>query len=275
MRPILAAAILTLCGLAHPFARGAEPDMITLEQALVGSALAAELNGFTDAMAAGVEEAMWHLEGNGSALHPSLGARLLTTPQSIHELRLADGSLRAQLEARLRIQHRRQLADWYASELAVRINASTRGSQVPLTAAAAQTSRDRLRDDPAFAPRLSAIREKDGSIDFDVVQQRARMMATAVVRFVVESGSSSLNLRRLEQATARMERRMETQQRAEQPMASADTFHTLDAGDMDQYLEHLDSDAHERLTSAYLRYLRELESETLTALARHLEGAGY
>lgn len=99
MRPILAAAILTLCGLAHPFARGAEPDMITLEQALVGSALAAELNGFTNAMAAGVEEAMWHLEGNGSALHPSLGARLLTTPQSIHELRLADGSLRAQLEA--------------------------------------------------------------------------------------------------------------------------------------------------------------------------------
>ena len=275
MRPILVAATLLASTLAHPLAHGAEPDVIEREQALTDSPLAAELDGFTQAMAAGIEEALWHVERNGKALHPSLGARLLTTPESIHEQRLADGTLRDQLEARLRIEHRDQLARWYASELAARINDAARGADASSAEPAAPTSRDRLRDDPAFAPQLEAIREKDGSIDFDVVQQRASMMATAVVRFVVENGSAGLDLRRLDQATARMERRIETQQRSRQRLAPADAYQGLDETEMERYLEHLDSAAHERLTSAHLLYLRELESETLTALARHLQGAGY
>ena len=275
MRPILVAATLLASTLAHPLAHGAEPDVIELEQALTDSPLAAELDGFTQAMAAGIEEALWHVERNGKALHPSLGARLLTTPESIHKQRLADGTLRDQLEARLRIEHRDQLARWYASELAARINDAARGADASSAEPAAPTSRDRLRDDPAFAPQLEAIREKDGSIDFDVVQQRASMMATAVVRFVVENGSAGLDLRRLDQATARMERRIETQQRSRQRLAPADAYQGLDETEMERYLEHLDSAAHERLTSAHLLYLRELESETLTALARHLQGAGY
>ena len=275
MRPILVVALLLASTLARPAAHAAEPDVIELERALIESPFSAELDGFTQAMAAGIEEALWHVERNGRALHPSLGARLLTTPESVHDQRLADGSLRDQLEARLRIEHRNQLAQWYASELAARINDAARGAEVSSAEPTAPTSRDRLRDDPAFKPQLGAIRERDGSIAFDVAQRRASMMATAVVRFVVENGSAGLDLRRLDRATARMESKIETQQRSRQPLASADTYQGLDETELERYLKHLDSAAHERLTSAHLLYLRELESETLTALTRHLQGAGY
>ena len=275
MRPTLLAATLLTAALASPLACGAELDLIELEQALAASTLTAELKGFTAALSDGVEEALWHLEENGKALHPSLGARLLTTPASIHEERLADGSLRDQMEARLRIQHRDALAQWLSSDLAMQIREAKRIGPVFSSGPAAPSSRDRLREDPKFESQLEAIREKDGSLDFDVVQRRASMMATAVVRFVVENGSSGLDLRRLDQATSRLEGRIEAQMRAQQPLASADAFRELEESELDRYLEHLESPARERLTSAHLAYMRELESEALTAIARHLRAAGY